>query len=184
MSPAPLPSDCNSVEFNLTPVCTSTRSHIGSQIVLVIQGLPGLHLVSHPVTLLSRTSRRRQPISNQLTTNSELPSMPHGDFRLLLGIEDGQMFYECFSLLPQIAYRAEATAHPPNTLSFSKALRQMEEIQFTRPFIWVCIVRFKPEFEELHSVWLSCAGDFGIKPIAFQLSGGTSAVVKVFPSLV
>ncbi|KAH3766618.1 hypothetical protein Pelo_1510 [Pelomyxa schiedti] len=182
MSPAPMPQDCNSVEFDVTPVCNSTRSHIGSQIRLVVQGFPGLDIVSPPVTLISRTSRKRQGLTKQLTviTKNECTNVPHGDFKLLIGVEDGQMFYECFSLLPQIA-QTEAREHPQNIL-FSKSLSQME---ITRPFIWVYLVRFKPEIIELYSVWLSCAGRFYTLiyelPLTYE---GTSVVIMVFPSLV
>ncbi|KAH3759545.1 hypothetical protein Pelo_8631 [Pelomyxa schiedti] len=186
MVSAPMPEDTNSVEFNITPVCASTRSHIGSQIVLVVQGLPELHLISLPVSLLSRNSRKRQIVSKQLiTARNEFTNMQSGDFKLLLGVEDGQMLYEYFSLLPQVAYQSEAKAHPQNTLSFSKELsQQMEQTPAKRPFIWVCILRSKSNAAEFYSVWHSCTVDCGaVRPLVQELPGGVLVVVEIFPSL-
>eukprot|EP01105_Mastigella_eilhardi_P010534 TRINITY_DN2461_c0_g1_i6.p1 TRINITY_DN2461_c0_g1~~TRINITY_DN2461_c0_g1_i6.p1 ORF type:complete len:314 (-),score=83.38 TRINITY_DN2461_c0_g1_i6:37-978(-) len=69
--------DCWEFQFGVTPLCSSSRTHFGSDLCIVLPALPGLagtRLVSRPFRLLSRNCKYLQKHKSRERSRHCLPS--------------------------------------------------------------------------------------------------------------
>ncbi|KAH3762357.1 hypothetical protein Pelo_5799 [Pelomyxa schiedti] len=176
MNMAPLPKSANVIEFSVKPKCSSSRVHLKSQIVLVIDGIPGTQrIVSNPVSLFSRGLRGRK----KLTQKQVL------DITQICDPTLAEMSLQTPFYIQQSILYSQHSRLPPSTLSVapSSMVLSWPFQEKKRPVVGIIFLS-TPYPQQIFPIYRNLiVQSGGVACFGFLLPGGCLAMIDVCPGL-